>query len=288
MKASALLVAFVVGQSRLESKVETNLIQPSINMVNRTAFYAAAASCSVSNVQAWSCRSCRKARKTKPTGVLAFTSPSTTAMGYTLADVPNKMIILSFRGTNNFNLGATDLKYTLVPFKDMKDPNVKVHQGFLEVLDSLYPEFMPYLKKYWEPDYSIVVTGVSLGGAVASLAAVRIHTQLRIPFKRLTLITFGQPRTGNEAYARAYNRMPMRAARVVNYDDPFPHTPPSNIQGYTHHQNELYLKANGDPQYCNQNVLEDPKCANKLSGLYYDPASHLRAFDAYFNPLFGC
>ncbi|KAJ9079189.1 hypothetical protein DSO57_1038009 [Entomophthora muscae] len=46
----------------------------------------------------------------------------------------------------------------------------------------------------------------------------------------MTLITFGQPRTGNIYFAQAINDMPMRAARVVNYDDPYPHSPPPPIK----------------------------------------------------------
>ena len=49
------------------------------------------------------------------------------------------------------------------------------------------------------PSYSIVVTGHSLGAALASLTAVTLKANfLNTPLKAYT---FGQPRTGNKAYA---------------------------------------------------------------------------------------
>jgi hypothetical protein len=49
------------------------------------------------------------------------------------------------------------------------------------------------------PGYTIVSTGHSLGGALASLAGVALKANL--PDADLKVFTFGQPRTGNVAYA---------------------------------------------------------------------------------------
>ena len=50
------------------------------------------------------------------------------------------------------------------------------------------------------PTYSIVVTGHSLGGALASLAGVVLKASL--PSRDLKVYTFGQPRTGDSAFVR--------------------------------------------------------------------------------------
>ena len=49
------------------------------------------------------------------------------------------------------------------------------------------------------PDYSLISTGHSLGGALASLGGVSLAGNF--PDAPLKVYTFGQPRTGNPAYA---------------------------------------------------------------------------------------
>ncbi|VDN30224.1 unnamed protein product [Cylicostephanus goldi] len=55
------------------------------------------------------------------------------------------------------------------------------------------------------PDYDIWITGHSLGGAMASLAAHYIKNEFQIPENKIKLITFGQPRTGDYGYAHAFD-----------------------------------------------------------------------------------
>ncbi|CAJ0596867.1 unnamed protein product [Cylicocyclus nassatus] len=58
-------------------------------------------------------------------------------------------------------------------------------------------------KKY--PDYEIWETGRSLGGAMASLAAHWIKNAHQIPGNKIKLVTFGQPRTGDDEYSKQFN-----------------------------------------------------------------------------------
>ena len=55
-------------------------------------------------------------------------------------------------------------------------------------------------KKY--PSASIWVTGHSLGGAIANLAAVEIKQTFG---KEITLYTFEAPRVGNKYFAKFFN-----------------------------------------------------------------------------------
>ncbi|CAJ0604268.1 unnamed protein product [Cylicocyclus nassatus] len=55
------------------------------------------------------------------------------------------------------------------------------------------------------PDYEIWVTGHSLGGAMASLAAHWIKNAHQIPGNKIKLVTFGQPRTGDDEYSKQFN-----------------------------------------------------------------------------------
>lgn len=52
------------------------------------------------------------------------------------------------------------------------------------------------------PDYQIWVTGHSLGGALATIASGEMISHYGIDSNRILLMTFGQPRVGNEKYSR--------------------------------------------------------------------------------------
>src|SRR4051794_30646287 len=67
------------------------------------------------------------------------------------------------------------------------------HTGLLE-------DLLQTLSEY--PDYELWVTGQSLGGTLASLAAGKLVKEFHVPEENLKLVTFGQPRTGDEEWAR--------------------------------------------------------------------------------------
>merc|ERR1711884_15043 len=75
----------------------------------------------------------------------------------------------------------------------------------------------------------VTVTGHSLGGAVASIAALELAAQLRsvrgANAPKVSLFTFGQPRTGNCAYARLHDSLVPDSWRVVNGLDEVVHVP---------------------------------------------------------------
>ena len=64
----------------------------------------------------------------------------------------------------------------------------------------------------------VYVTGHSLGGALATLAAYDIQAAIcSLPVKAtLSSFTFGSPRTGNHAFARASNAMVMDQWAIIN------------------------------------------------------------------------
>ena len=79
------------------------------------------------------------------------------------------------------------------------------------------------------PSYDITMTGHSLGGAIASLAALDAIkpggylSNLRHP-SQINLYTMGAPRVGNRVVASIVNDAGFgQVYRVVNYSDPVPH-----------------------------------------------------------------
>jgi pimeloyl-ACP methyl ester carboxylesterase len=87
------------------------------------------------------------------------------------------------------------------------------------------------------PDSSVVVTGHSLGGAVATLAA----TYLRKADITADLYTYGSPRVGDVAFADAASAKGKGSTyRIVNKKDPVPHVPTIRM-GYAHTTPEYWF-----------------------------------------------
>ncbi|MFH4976946.1 hypothetical protein AB6A40_003655 [Gnathostoma spinigerum] len=77
------------------------------------------------------------------------------------------------------------------------------------------------------PDHSIVFTGHSLGGAIASVASIK-YAWTRFGNSTLSdiiLITFGQPRVGNMDFAVAHDRLIPHSFRIVHRYDLVAHLP---------------------------------------------------------------
>lgn len=103
--------------------------------------------------------------------------------------------------------------------------NCKAHSGFLDAYQELrdrnvYKDVL--LAKTQYPSYNIVVTGHSLGGAVASL----LGAYLRDMFLKVDIYTFGSPRVGNDALVKYIYNQPGDTYRLTHYNDVVPRVPP--------------------------------------------------------------
>ncbi|KAH6577155.1 hypothetical protein BASA62_001013 [Batrachochytrium salamandrivorans] len=101
------------------------------------------------------------------------------------------------------------------------------------------------------PTYSVVFTGHSLGGALASLAmvdAVVYHGVEKA--KKMSLFSYGQPRTGNNVFANWVNTIPFKGIyRVTRIHDPIPRVPPKML-GYKHFGQEYYIRKDNVTVVC--------------------------------------
>jgi len=105
----------------------------------------------------------------------------------------------------------------------------------------------------------IVVTGHSLGGAMAVLAALDLKVQHgKVDY----LYTYGQPRVGNQAFADYLQAQVPATYRVINYADTVPHVPPSAFS-FKHGGHEMWYNPRGMATY-KQCVSEDKNCANSI------------------------
>uniref|UniRef100_A0A914CCW1 Fungal lipase-like domain-containing protein n=1 Tax=Acrobeloides nanus TaxID=290746 RepID=A0A914CCW1_9BILA len=123
---------------------------------------------------------------------------------------------------------------------------------------------------------------------MASLSAGYIAFMGYFPASQIKLVTYGQPRVGDLAYANYIDSTIPFAYRVVHKDDMVPHLPPIWLEmgdwsNYTHHKSEIWYNNNmavGQP-YVECDVNESNQCSNQLEGNLFDLSTI--DHDYYFN-----
>jgi triacylglycerol lipase len=120
----------------------------------------------------------------------------------------------------------------------------RFHRGFLEALamvwEALFAAVDQALKAKERP---LWVTGHSLGGALALLAAWRFNRNF---LSVNEIITFGAPMIGNDTAAKAFEQeFSGKIFRYVDLEDVVPHLPSVSLlaNAYTHCLNEVPLSA---------------------------------------------
>ncbi len=119
----------------------------------------------------------------------------------------------------------------------------RFHRGFLEALAEIWEPLSAAVEAAInERARPLWVTGHSLGGAIALLAAWRLQRNF-IPVHEV--VTFGAPMIGNAAAAEAFQReFPNRIFRYVDIEDPVPLLPTVSLvaNAYAHCMNEVRLQ----------------------------------------------
>jgi triacylglycerol lipase len=118
----------------------------------------------------------------------------------------------------------------------------RFHRGFLEALEMIWAPLLTATEAALKAkERPLWVTGHSLGGALALLAAWRLQ---RAFISVHEIVTFGAPMIGNEAAAKAFEKeFAEKIFRFVDIEDLVPHLPSVSLlaNAYTHCQNEVSL-----------------------------------------------
>ncbi|KAL8969198.1 MAG: hypothetical protein Q9197_004475 [Variospora fuerteventurae] len=222
-----------------------------LNTFTLASQYAAAAYCPGNNdspntVLACPTGNCRLVESAKATTLSEFEdTPHFDDTGYIAVDDTNRIIVLAIRGSVSKKNWQADWDMIRTRINFCHD--CKVHRGFKHSWDEIHDAVMGNMKKAVElhPDYRIVVTGHSLGGAVATLAAGDLR-RLDDHFRAATeLYTFGSPRIANKEAARWLTDQSRFSWRITNDNDLVPRVPP-RIFGYHHVLPEYWISQNGD------------------------------------------
>ncbi|NJK34634.1 MAG: lipase family protein [Oscillatoriales cyanobacterium SM2_2_1] len=141
--------------------------------------------------------------------------------------------VLAFRGTESLVNWCQNLDFDLV-----QGFGGCLHVGFYEALTYIWSELRTNLNR----DRPILLTGHSLGGALATIAALDLHQR---DYRVTGVYTFGSPRVGNRAFAAGYDlALRSRTHRFVYGQDTVTRVPPRSFD-YSHGGNFVGLRADG-------------------------------------------
>ena len=170
----------------------------------------------------------------------------------------DKFAIVAFRGSEIWEKRESfDLKEVLADLKTNVDiwltdwqQGGKVHRGFKEALEEVWPDLLPYIRKLHDKGCKIWITSHSLGGALATLFASRYGNAQGV-------YTFGSPRVGNEVFNKNFE---AKIYRIVNNDDIVPRVPPPGK--YVHVGKLKFIDSDGiirDTIIENERFLDDSR-----------------------------
>lgn len=153
-----------------------------------------------------------------------------------------KTIYVVWRGSESKKDFQNDASIDKVPFIEDGE---KVHIGFKycweSVIGDTYDAIDTALEMLAGETMNIVVSGHSLGGAVATLYAYSIKKHY--PHYNVSSTTIGSPRVGNKTFKENYDKSDIDTLRIVHNNDLVTHTP--YIRFY-HVNHQVRLDNNGN------------------------------------------
>ena len=176
---------------------------------------------------------------------------------------------MSFRGTNgaDFLNWLTNIVYYRVQYEDIV--GTQVHSGFYTAYSSVsyaVKSAVNDLISQYGGAIPILITGHSLGGALATFAALDIKRSFKSLSNPIKMYTFGSPRVGNQVFTDYFmNTLPNAYQRVTHYTDVVVQAPPRQL-GFNHAGNEVWYYNQNDNYYkiCENNpgAAESLSCAD--------------------------
>lgn len=135
----------------------------------------------------------------------------------------------AFRGTEPLNAAdwLSDVNYHQLALKDV--PGL-LHGGFAHALgDGVTEQMRDAVAKFAQGEKTrLFITGHSLGGALAVIAAALLH--FREGRRIAGVYTYGQPRVGDPVFSTAFDQaLGPITFRYVNDLDIVPHVPPTRL-----------------------------------------------------------
>ncbi len=163
-------------------------------------------------------------------------------------------IVIAFRGTRESqDWRISNLKMFPICIKNCNTTSkIRVHRGFQSTLyyndKTTNLSSIDALLKHLNDlgllaNRKIVITGHSLGGALATLFSVKIRAIMPdvIDEQLEEIVLFGSPAVGLKKFKTFYNELNKKTIRIINGSDVVPFTPPLF---YHHVGRELWIRKN--------------------------------------------
>lgn len=162
------------------------------------------------------------------------------------------IVVLVFTATYNKMLILVDANYlqkvptTIGNYVD----GMCIHGGFWNLYQDIQKELAVLLNTYVGASTQVITTGMSLGGATSSIAALDLHDKTldtRQVITDLIHYSFGSPKCFNTIAAQHYDTLPIPSYRIANGSDiacivPLPIMPVT--QDFTHASKLIYFNKN--------------------------------------------
>lgn len=143
-------------------------------------------------------------------------------IGHTQFDVGNdgKYLFICFEGSHGGQDWKDNLEFKQSPLTTpyQTEGPIRVHYGFYSQYQVVRGKIHEIIRQWMETELlrGVVITGHSLGGALATLCAVDLDFNFQLDIQ---CVTFGSPRVGNRAFAKSFNRRIPKSTRYVYKND---------------------------------------------------------------------
>ena len=128
-------------------------------------------------------------------------------------------VYVAFRGTQNGRDVVTDINVadTHPAWADAAHPKLRLHAGFSKAWSAVRDRVFERIAGA----SNVVMTGHSLGGALAAIASLDASLTL-VPPRTIACYTYGAPQAGDMLFTDAFDRRVARSVRVYTPLDPIP------------------------------------------------------------------
>eukprot|EP00484_Ammonia_sp_Unknown_P024513 CAMPEP_0197026362 /NCGR_PEP_ID=MMETSP1384-20130603/6461_1 /TAXON_ID=29189 /ORGANISM="Ammonia sp." /LENGTH=379 /DNA_ID=CAMNT_0042455007 /DNA_START=32 /DNA_END=1171 /DNA_ORIENTATION=+ len=251
--------------------------------------YSYAAYCQPSDLQNWNCKFCNVASSDFEMQHVISANYLQAFIGF---DGKQSRIVISFRGTHNYEDWITDLEYKQIPYPNPTVADAYVHEGFFnaysEIRESGLLSSLQTLLSLHPNTHNLLITGHSMGGALAELCALDlVDNNIIADEMEIDIYTFGGPRWANKPLAQYFNALSniKQNWRIVNDNDPVPIVPGTFLgeYGFFHTTRQVLYTNYSRMQYvvCDASSGEDPSCAYDLWS--HDATAHLWYLNVHEN-----
>uniref|UniRef100_A0A7E4UQN3 Lipase_3 domain-containing protein n=1 Tax=Panagrellus redivivus TaxID=6233 RepID=A0A7E4UQN3_PANRE len=205
-----------------------------------------------------------------------------TCAGSTMVVIDEEAIVLSFRGsvTQHQITEEENSAADKVPFPGGGTVSHYFYNAFLSVWNGgMKDDAFRFKNKY--PNFEVWVTGHSLGGAMASIAAAHISQLKLVSPDKIKMLSFASPMPVDEDWAARYPALVPWAYRVTHHWDLVPHLPLNPIWLYTHVGEEIWynnaMALGADYKECD--APASPDCSDSVPSTDWTWDDHSTYFE---------